>query len=282
MKIKMKFIVYMAGFCALLVGLVSVGRSFGFLQSEAPKVVPYYLAVTRDLKVGDFLEAKDMEWRPAIELASPEAATSYTPKGALNPADLAGAVLRSDVARNSFLATYDYIKPGESAFLAAVLRPDKRAITIRVDDVTGGAGLIRPGNQVDVVLSGKLESGGAAKGLPSAKTLLTDVRVIAVNRDVDPRAVNPAQEKDKVTRGGSQDVARGTVTLEGTAQEVEIITVARKLGELSLSLRSLENGVAKKAVPTQMTKAHDVVKMAGPGSDVVSIYGTEVNKASQK
>lgn len=262
--------------------LLSMGRSFGFMTSEGPKQVRHYLAVVRVLSVGDFLEAKDLEWRPASPALSAEAAAAYTPKGSLNLSDLAGAVLRSSVSRDSFLSVHDYIKPGESAFLAAVLRPDKRAITIRVDDVTGGAGLIRPGNQVDVILSGKLETGGGLKGLPSAKTLLTDVRVIAVNRDVDPRAVSAADEKDKIVKGGSQDISRGTVTLEVSPLEVELVTVARKLGELSLSLRSLENGVASRRVSARITKADDIVKIAGPGANVVTIYGTEVNKSSTK
>lgn len=143
--------------------LLSMGRSFGFMTSEGPKQVRHYLAVVRDLSVGDFLEAKDLEWRPASPALSAEAAAAYTPKGSLNLSDLAGAVLRSSVSRDSFLSVHDYIKPGESAFLAAVLRPDKRAITIRVDDVTGGAGLIRPGNQVDVILSGKLKPAAVSR-----------------------------------------------------------------------------------------------------------------------
>lgn len=126
--------------------LLSMGRSFGFMTSEGPKQVRHYLAVVRDLSVGDFLEAKDLEWRPASPALSAEAAAAYTPKGSLNLSDLAGAVLRSSVSRDSFLSVHDYIKPGESAFLAAVLRPDKRAITIRVDDVTGRGGLIGPRN----------------------------------------------------------------------------------------------------------------------------------------
>lgn len=41
--------------------------------------------------------------------------------------------------------------------------------------------------------------------------------------------MSAADEKDKIVKGGSQDISRGTVTLEVSPLEVELVTVARKL-----------------------------------------------------
>ncbi len=41
--------------------------------------------------------------------------------------------------------------PGEGVTLASLIPEDKRAVTIRVDDVIGVAGFLLPGNKVDIL-----------------------------------------------------------------------------------------------------------------------------------
>ncbi len=246
---------------------IFLSKGFGD-GGPAPKKTIQYLAVTRDLDPGSFIESGDLEWVEFDDTGNGADPRFFSSKGT-KIEDLVGVVLRSPLQKGARLSPQDFIRPGESAFLAAVLKSGTRAVAIRVDDVTGGAGLIRPGNRVDVILSGKLDAGGAGKGVASAKTLLEDVRVIAVNRDVDPRA---SFEEESV-RTGSKDNSKGTVMLEVLPKEAEMLTVARTVGVLSLSLRSLEG-----PSPTPrggITKASDLVKTEGGIGDITTIYGTE-------
>jgi pilus assembly protein CpaB len=111
--------------------------------------------------------------------------------------------------------------PGERASLSTLLGQDKRAITIRVDDVRGVAGFILPNDRVDVVLIRSDSDSGGRKDY--SDLLLQDVKVIAVDQIVSERKDNPTVAK--------------AVTLEVTPQEAQKITLATDIGHLSLILR---------------------------------------------
>ena len=79
----------------------------------------------------------------------------------------------------------EFLSPGDRGFLAAVLRPGMRAITVGVDPVSGTAGLIWPGDRVDLVLTQTSDD----KDQPIdrrvfSETVLSDVRVIAVDQQM--------------------------------------------------------------------------------------------------
>ena len=111
--------------------------------------------------------------------------------------------------------------PGQRASLSTLLDPDKRAITVRVDDVRGVAGFILPNDRVDVVL---IRSESGAQGQRDySDLLLQDVKVIAVDQVF-------SEQKDKA-------VVAKAVTLEVTPYQAQRISLATNVGHLSLILR---------------------------------------------
>jgi pilus assembly protein CpaB len=112
--------------------------------------------------------------------------------------------------------------PGERASLSTLLDKDKRAITIRVDDVRGVAGFILPNDRVDVVLIRSLSDSSAGRR-DISDILLQDVKVIAVDQV-------SSEQKDRPT------VAK-VVTLEVTPFQAQKISLATNVGHLSLILR---------------------------------------------
>ena len=76
------------------------------------------------------------------------------------------------------------VGPGQKGFLAAVLRPGTRAVMVRVGEATRQAGLIDPGDRVDVILSAELSIDGGER-IVFARTIAEDVRVVAIDRRVD-------------------------------------------------------------------------------------------------
>jgi len=111
--------------------------------------------------------------------------------------------------------------PGQRASLSTLLDPDKRAITVRVDDVRGVAGFILPNDRVDVVLI-RSESGPQGQR-DYSDLLLQDVKVIAVDQIF-------SEQKDK-------PVVAKAVTLEVTPYQAQRISLATNVGHLSLILR---------------------------------------------
>lgn len=158
-----------------------------------------------------------------------------------NRAAYTGAMVRHRLAAGEPLSADSVIRPGDHGFLAAVLHPGMRAVSVGVDAVTGAAGLIWPGDHVDLLLTQKL----SAPHLPpshsvAAETVLSDVRVIAI----DQRLVQGATG----SRSAASRTAR-TVTLEVTPEQAERVEVAAHLGPLSLIVRSSEVRNHMPAVP---------------------------------
>ena len=111
--------------------------------------------------------------------------------------------------------------PGQRASLSTLIGQDKRAITIRVDDVRGVAGFILPNDRVDVVLIRSQSDAAGRKDF--SDLLLQDVKVIAVDQV-------STEQKDRA-------VVAKAVTLEVTPQQAQKISLASDVGHLSLILR---------------------------------------------
>jgi pilus assembly protein CpaB len=111
--------------------------------------------------------------------------------------------------------------PGQRASLSTLIDKDKRAITIRVDDVRGVAGFILPNDHVDVVLNHATSTNSKKQAV--SDILLQDVKVIAVDQIASERKDHPTVAK--------------AVTLEVTPYQAQKISLATTIGHLSLILR---------------------------------------------
>jgi len=98
-----------------------------------------------------------------------------------------------------------------------------RAVTISIDKVKGIAGLIEPGDRVDVM---SIPPGSAPDGY--ATTILRGLRVLAVGTTIDSPSATP----------GPQDQNSTTVTLEVTPRQGELLANADATTSLRLALRS--------------------------------------------
>ena len=140
--------------------------------------------------------------------------------------------------------------PGQRASLSTLLDKDKRAITIRVDDVRGVAGFILPNDRVDVMLIRSVTDGGGRRDI--SDILLQDVKVIAVDQIA-------SEQKDRPT------VAKA-VTLEVTPFQAQKISLATNVGHLSLILRKAgdSNVVADRRVTEFDLSASEAANRAPP------------------
>jgi pilus assembly protein CpaB len=270
------YVIMLFAFC---LGAIVISKIVATPKSEATVLANQEcLVASGSLGPGNFLEARDIQWKPCPSRSenSQVSATDYIQKGSDGLTNYLGSILRVPVGKDDFITLNVLIKPADNEFLSAVLRPGSRAVAIRVDDVTGGAGLIRPGNLVDVIVSGDFgrDSTGAA-GLATAKTLLTAIRVIAVNRDIG------LGESKKEEGRNLRENAKGTVTLEVSPKEVELLTVGRSMGTLSLSLCSLSAEASLDTQPASgETKASEIAQTATNTDSrekrvVVTMFGTE-------
>jgi pilus assembly protein CpaB len=190
----------------------------------APPTVGYFVAV-RPLSKGTLARDEDFTVRSAPPDRVPAGAILETADTKIG---LPGSLVRKFVDAGSPVTLQDILRPRDRGFLASVLAPDSRAISIRVDEESGVSGLIRPGDYVDVQLTQVFDKAEPARRALS-ETVLRNVRVIAIDQEIAQggRAASPMA--GKLTQ---------TVSLELTAEQVKKIAVAKQLGTLSLAVRA--------------------------------------------
>jgi pilus assembly protein CpaB len=195
---------------------------------------PEVLVATRALPVGTIIDAEALKYQRWPEgLVQP--AYFIKGEGGVDPADLLGTVVRNEITAGQPVTQGALIKPGERGFLAAALGPGMRAVTVSVSATSGVAGFIFPGDRVDILLTQEVAGGGEGEALKVSETILRNVRVLATDR-----RTNAIDEQGKpVVKSTS------TVTLEVTPKIVEKIAVAEKIGQLSLTLRSIADNTAE-------------------------------------
>jgi pilus assembly protein CpaB len=137
------------------------------------------------------------------------------------------------ISRNEPILKNKVATAGQGGLLSQLLDKDKRAVTVRVDDVSGVAGFIQPNSRVDVAL---IRTGEGSTGSYS-NIILENVKVLAIDQLTQANADRAAM------------VARA-VTVEVSAEEAQKVLLAEKVGRLSLILRQPgeANGVASRRI----------------------------------
>ena len=115
--------------------------------------------------------------------------------------------------------------------MAAALTPGMRAITVPVNNQSGVAGFVFPGDRVDMMLTQSVAVAEGSPGLQASETILRNLRVLATDQVTNQ---GPAAEG-----AGMQPRISQTVTLEVTPRIAEKVAVAQTLGTITLSLRPL-------------------------------------------
>lgn len=223
----------------ILLAFVAAAGAVVFVYGPQPE--PAAVAETRmrqvrvagqPLTVGTFLAEARAPLRPMAEDAVTEAMITDA-----HP-ELIGAVIIAPVPEGQPVPRSAVLAPGQEGFLAAVLKPGFRAVSLAVDAVSGNAGHIFPGDRVDLLLTQEIGE-GADDASPArrwaSETILRNIRVIAV----DQKLGGDLAHRGVVDGAAVEAAIARTITLEVAPEGAETIAVARNIGAISLTLRSL-------------------------------------------
>jgi pilus assembly protein CpaB len=139
----------------------------------------------------------------------------------------------------------------KNSALASMLKPGMRAVSITLDRVRGVAGLITPGDRVDVIAIPP-RSGDET---PAAKTILRGVLVLALGSRVDTATTPTDADTQNQT----------TATLGVTPKQADLLAMADINATLRLALRSPEEP-ANSLPPEHFELAPANVPAAAPAS----------------
>ena len=198
------------------------------VAAPAPKEDTYEVLVAdSDLPAGTFVKPQHIRWQRWPTDDVPE---SYVLRGQRTEEEMVGAVVRHGIAAGEPITDGAVVKPGDRSFLAAVLAPGMRAVSVPVTPTASNSGLIFPGDRVDLILTQTLISGDGSGGATRrvSETVLENIRIIAMGTETG----------DDPKEGKSHEKAK-TATFEVTPRQAELVALLTELGKLSLSLRSL-------------------------------------------
>ena len=168
------------------------------------------------MRHGQLLRRDDVRVAPFPVYAVPQGA--YTDLEELFPNGAESrVVLRAMDPLEPILKT-KLTEPGKQAGITSHLSPGKRAFTIPVNQTTGVAGFLRPGDVVDVFWTGRTRDAGEVTQL-----IQTQLRLIAVDQSAD---------MDRTTNV----TAARTVTVEASPEQAAALAQAQSSGRLSLAL----------------------------------------------
>jgi pilus assembly protein CpaB len=149
--------------------------------------------------------------------------------GSIAPSEnLQNRVVRQNLVAGEIILEGKLAPVGTMGGMAGIIENDRRAITVKVDEASGVAGFIMPGNRVDVLLT---VNKSEFTEDPITRTVLQNLLVLGIGQDLETQK---SGEKPKVVP---------TVTLEVTPPEGERLALAAKEGHITLALRGwTENG----------------------------------------
>ncbi len=228
-----------AAITAFMARSLIAGSSAPVASAAAPGAAPVVtgpevLVATKALPVGTILDATSFKFQPwPKELVE---GAYYIKKDGFDPKTLQGTVVRNVITAGQPLTQGAIVKPGDRGFLAAALTPGMRAVTFPIRNENSVAGFVFPGDRVDLVLTQTVPGGGDGPPLNVSETVMKNLRVLAT----DQRTTSEVDDQGKtVVRNISM------VTIEATPSIAEKITVARKVGDLSLVLRPLADSASE-------------------------------------
>lgn len=175
------------------------------------------------LHTGQIIRPDDLHWQawPGGELPP-----SYAVEGKRSASDFVGALARQSMNAGEPVTETKLVLANARGFMAAVLQPGMRAVSLSITPTSAVSGFIYAGDRVDVLLTLSLTSGQGQRS--GTETILRNARVIAMDQKVE---FSPGDKPDSGVK---------TATLELTPKQAEIVTLAVKMGDLSLVLRSLQ------------------------------------------
>jgi pilus assembly protein CpaB len=222
----------------------------------AARATTHILTAAMNLPLGTKIESR--------HVATMEMIPGQEPAGTFHDLqEVVGKLTIVNITPGEMLMAPMFAKQGAGSTLASVVSNDKRAVTVRVDDVVGVAGFLLPGNRVDVVATRKDDRSGVV----TAETILSNIKVLAVDQTAAANSNEP--------------VVVRAVTLEVTPEDAEILLKGKAAGSIQLALRNpLDESDARRKPEPVKTVAKASAHSRSPVSDpsITVIRGTKVGR----
>lgn len=211
---------------ALVLALGTSLLVFTWLQNEKSRLMAAPIPVSQNVQV--LVANADLSWGTKLtpEMTQlMEFVPGAVPEGHFtSPETIKDRVLLVDLKRNELLLESKLAPVGATGGVAAVTDANKRAMSVKVDDVIGVAGFIKPADHVDVMVT--IEPPGGKPENAVSKMILENVKVLAAGTQMERKGKDEEPKPVQV------------ITVEVDVEEAEKLALASTQGRLRLALRN--------------------------------------------
>ena len=142
------------------------------------------------------------------------------PEGAVHdPQEVVGGIARTTIGKNQPVAKTELIAQG-AGLLPLMIDEGMRAMSVKVDSVTGVSGFITPNSHVDVIVAATR----GEKNDMRSRVIMQNIRVLATGTIIEQKDEKPVEVP--------------TVTLLVTPDQAETLTLATRYDSVRLALRN--------------------------------------------
>jgi pilus assembly protein CpaB len=181
-------------------------------------------------------------------LALAELPIAAIPAGAFSETDsVVERVARVPIFKGEAIVPGRLAPIGTTPGIEVKISPGKRAMAVRIDDVTGLSGLMQPNSRVDVLVTLREESGNTGR---ISKLFMSNMRVLSVGSQVERAA-------------DGTSITAASAMLEVTPDEAERLAVAMREGSIQLVLRGYGD---PDSIRTTGARPADVLRQLRSGS----------------
>lgn len=216
------------------------------------------LVAAMDLPIGSLLTPEDFKWADWPErVVNPSYFTQELAPDAIET--LTGSVVKTALLEGEPLIDQKVVKKGETGFMAALLSPGMRAISVEISPESASAGFILPDDRVDVILTYDVEAVGdrGVSETTVTRTVIENARVLAIDQMFGETE-------------GMSSMTGSTATLELEPRQAELLAHAGRLGAISLALRSVSDAGENEGAPSADTSL--LYGGGAPGGNSVKVF----------
>ena len=206
----------------------------GSTKKVEPSDLKDVVLAARPLSVGTTVKPADLKLGKVPSAAFPKGAFSKAEEVIDRPV-ISNVLIDEPVLEGRLAAR------GSGQGLAPIIPVGMRAVTVRVNDVTGISGFVLPGMRVDVLVTGRPPNSDGTITATALQNMVVLSAGTAIQAD---------------TRGNAIQAA--TVTLLATPEQAETLTLANTEGRIQLVLRNGSDQAIEKTAGRDVSELYGV------------------------
>ena len=252
---------------SLACGLLAAFLIYSYSQEKKAEYDKQYGATTNVIIARS--DIREMATIDDTMLEVTQRPQDFVEPGAVKEIEVAvGQVAAVPIKKGEQVLTTKLLHPGPETGIALQVAPEKRAITIPVDETRGVAKLIRPGDRVDIYAAFEVGKGNNVRR--EVSVMMADVVILATGLNIMnsiPRLQELDNQGNIQTTNLTGDTKYNTVTVEATPREAQdlIYLISTGASNIYFALRNPNDRKPPGRVPS--SNSDSVLQRVGIAPD---------------